>query len=92
MAGDRHDQAHRRVPRLRAPDGIPRTGPTLGALVLLLLLPCLAVALSWLAAPPADCAWCPPSPCLSDASCADCTCLITGDETRGRCVARARAD
>jgi hypothetical protein len=52
------------------------------------------LGLAWLAlaAPPADCAWCPPAPCLSSTSCGDCECLVTGDETHGRCVARIGDD
>jgi hypothetical protein len=54
------------------------------------------IGLAWLtlslSAGPADCAWCPPAPCLTSTSCGDCECLIVGDETRGRCVAQVGDD
>ena len=46
-----------------------------------------ATAASTLWPTTAECAWCPPTRCVSDTSCGTCACLKVGDESTGVCVA-----
>lgn len=50
----------------------------------------IGIYVAALAAPePAACAWCPPTPCLTDSTCAGCSCLIVGDSQTGVCIRTA---
>lgn len=59
-----------------------------GGISIFLVVMLASVMLGLAFAGPADCAWCPSHECLSDSTCGRCTCMIVGDESKGRCYSR----